>query len=192
MKIFFSGRIPRDIGGSAAVSRNRERSSRHKISGLPRKPHPQDSRLTAASPPRAPTSPPTQKSRRDFCTQKTRHAAERIKWSASGATKKSGHAPDFFNKHENTPKTGKFSGCFRAIGVPALPAKRARAATPFLVPKGTVLWNEAESLTARGGSYHAGTWMPRGCYSALAAAWSGAPDQCPDRRAAACRTCAAW
>ena len=34
VKIFFSGRIPRDTGGSAAVSRTRERSSRHKIRGL--------------------------------------------------------------------------------------------------------------------------------------------------------------
>ena len=40
-----------------------------------------------------------------------------------------------FNKHENTPKTGKFSGYFRAIGVPALPAKRARTATPSLVQR---------------------------------------------------------
>lgn len=75
------------------------------------------------------------KSRRDFCTHPTHHAAERVKWSASGATKKSGHAPDFFNKHENTPKTGKFSGCFAATGVPALSVKRTRAATPSLDSK---------------------------------------------------------
>ena len=80
-------------------------------------------------------SRPPIKSRRDFCTHPTHHAAERVKWSASGATKKSGHAPDFFNKHENTPKTGKFSGCFAATDVPALSVKRTRAATPSLDSK---------------------------------------------------------
>lgn len=116
MKIFFSGRIPKDTGGSAAVSR-----------------------------------------RARFQYPFHRQTAQRVKWSASDATKMARLRRVIFNKHENAPKTGKFSGYFRAISVPALPAKRARAATPFLVTKGTVLWNEAESLTARGGSYHAGT-----------------------------------
>ena len=135
MKIFFSGRIPRDTGGSAAVYRpaNAVRGIKYAIC-LHNRTHKAGGAHRRAFRGR-PCSRQPPKSRRDFCTQKTRHAAERIKWSASGATKKSGHVPDFFNKHENTPKTGKFSGCFRAIGVPALPAKRARAATPSLVPK---------------------------------------------------------
>ena len=47
-------------------------------------------------------------------------------------------------------------------------------------------------FTAPDGSYRAGTWMPRGCCSGRAAAWSDARGRCPDRRAAAYRTCAAW
>ena len=66
----------------------RERSSRHKIRSMPRKPHPQDSRLSAASPLRASAfALPHKIPNGDFSTQPTHHAAERIKWSASGATK---------------------------------------------------------------------------------------------------------
>ena len=89
MAVFFvTGHVMRDTGGSAAVSRTRERSSQHKISGLLRKPHPQDSRLSAASPPRASACALSHKiPNGDFSTQPTHHAAERIKWSAFGATK---------------------------------------------------------------------------------------------------------
>ena len=98
------------------------------------------------------------KSRRDFCIHPTHHAAERVKWSASGATKMAQLCRVIFNKHENTPKTGKFSGCFRATGVPALPAKRARAATPSPRSKGhSPLERRREPFTARVYSYHAGT-----------------------------------
>ncbi len=78
----------RDTGDCAAGSRTRERSSRHKIRSMTRKPHPQDSRLSAVSPSRATAFTPTHKiPDGDFSTQPTHHAAERIKWSASGATK---------------------------------------------------------------------------------------------------------
>lgn len=89
MAVFFvTGHVMRDTGGSAAVSRTRERSSQYKISGLPRKPHPQDSRLSAASPSRATAFTPTHKiPDGDFSTQITYYAAERIKWSAFSATK---------------------------------------------------------------------------------------------------------
>ena len=53
-----------------------------------RVPHPQDSRLSAASPSRATAFTPTHKiPDGDFSTQITYHAAERIKWSAFSATK---------------------------------------------------------------------------------------------------------
>lgn len=66
----------------------RERSSRHKIRSMPRKPHPQDSRLSAVSPSRATAFTPTHKILDgDFSTQITYHATERIKWSAFSATK---------------------------------------------------------------------------------------------------------
>lgn len=94
MKIFFSGRIPRDTGGSAAVSR-----------------------------------------RARFQHPFHRQTAQRVKWSASGATKMARLRRVIFNKHENTPKTGKFSGCFAATGVPALSVKRTRVAAPSLDSK---------------------------------------------------------
>lgn len=94
MKIFFSGRIPKDTGGSAAVSR-----------------------------------------RARFQYPFHRQTAQRVKWSASDATKMARLRRVIFNKHENTPKTGKFSGCFAATGVPALSVKRTRAATPSLDSK---------------------------------------------------------
>lgn len=57
MAVFFLHRAARcairDTGGCAAGSRTRERSLRHKIRSMPRKPHPQDSRLSAVSPSRA-------------------------------------------------------------------------------------------------------------------------------------------
>ena len=92
MAVFFlhraAGCAIRDTGGCAAGSRTRERSSRHKIRSMPRKPHPQDSRLSAASPLRASAfALPHKIPNGDFSTQPTHHAAERIKWSASGATK---------------------------------------------------------------------------------------------------------
>ena len=91
--------LKRDTGGSAAVSRHRERSSRHKISGLPRKPHPQDSRLSSASPPRASACAlPHKIPNGDFSTQPTHHAAERIKWSAFGATKTAQLCRGIFNE----------------------------------------------------------------------------------------------
>ena len=55
-----------------------------------------------------------------------------------------------------------------------------------------ILSKQPTPFTAPDGSYRAGTWMPRGCCSGRAAAWSDARGRCPDRRAAACRTCAAW
>ena len=55
---------------------------------MPRKPPPQDSRLSAVSPSRATAFTPTHKiPDGDFSTQITYHAAERIKWSAFSATK---------------------------------------------------------------------------------------------------------
>ena len=100
MAVFFvTGHVMRDTGGSAAVSRTRERSSQYKISGLPRKPHPQDSRLSAASPSRASAfALPHKISNGDFSTQPTHHAAERIKWSAFGATKMAQLCRVIFNK----------------------------------------------------------------------------------------------
>lgn len=78
----------RDTGDCAAGSRTRERSSRHKIRSMTRKPHPQDSRLSAVSPSRATAFTPTHKiPDGDFSTQITYHVAERIKWSAFSATK---------------------------------------------------------------------------------------------------------
>lgn len=71
MKIFFSGRIPKDTGGSAAVSR-----------------------------------------RARFQYPFHRQTAQRVKWSASGATKGPAPPGSFLTKHRNTPKTGKFSGYF--------------------------------------------------------------------------------
>ena len=92
MAVFFLHRAARcairDTGGCAAGSCTRERSSRHKIRSMPRKPHPQDSRLSAVSPSRATAFTPTHKiPDGDFSTQITYHAAERIKWSAFSATK---------------------------------------------------------------------------------------------------------
>ena len=92
MAVFFLHRAARcairDTGGCAAGSRTRERGSRHKIRSMSRKPHPQDSRLSAVSPSRATAFTPTHKiPDGDFSTQITYHAAERITWSAFSATK---------------------------------------------------------------------------------------------------------
>ena len=91
MAVFFLHRAARcairDTGGCAAGSRTRERSLRHKIRSMPRKPHPQDSRLSAESFAGDSVHATHKIPDGDFSTQPTHHAAERIKWSASGATK---------------------------------------------------------------------------------------------------------
>ena len=97
MKIFFSGRIPRDTGGSAAVSRpaNAVRGIKYAIC-LHNRTHKAGGAHRRAFRGRPRFRHPI-KSRRDFCTQRTHHAAERIKWSVR-ATKMAGHAPAIFNK----------------------------------------------------------------------------------------------
>ena len=97
--------------------------------------------------------------------------------------KKRGHVPRFFIKQQKAPKTNVF-GAFCCNS----PYRRSLSRASLV----SGCMPETKPFTAPAGSYRAGTWMRRARCSGRAAAWSGAPDRCRGRRAAACRTCAAW